>query len=374
MIKQCIKNLLSLIPTKRLIVFESAPDLSDNTKAVFDEMIRRGFNDTYKMVWIVSKKHDRLPNIKNVSYCEKTKKSFKLKLFYYRLFAKALISCNDFLTTLRKGQKSFFLTHGTCVKSVRRYYNLPLTVDYMLVDGEGTRKMMAYEVAFDDTRAFALGYPRNDVLCQPPRDVRALFPNNPHEKVAVWYPTFRQHKNGLTATTKALPFLDDEEKAARLNALAKETGVLLVLKPHFAQDISKIKACNFSNILFITDDFFVENGITSYEFIAGCDALITDYSSVYFDFLLCDKPIGLTWEDYEEYKSTVNFAIDMDFCMQAGEKIYTLEDFALFLKNLAEGTDPLGAQRAEVSAWANYSKDGKSAARVTDFIVEKANI
>ena len=29
---------------RNIIVFESSPDLSDNTKAVFDEMLRRGIN------------------------------------------------------------------------------------------------------------------------------------------------------------------------------------------------------------------------------------------------------------------------------------------------------------------------------------------
>ena len=102
-----------------------------------------------------------------------------------------------------------------------------------------------------------------------------------------------------------------------------------MLKPHFAQDVSKIKSCNLSNIKFIDDQFFIENNITSYEFIANCDALISDYSSVYYDYLLCDKPIGLVWEDFHEYKNTVDFAVDMEYYMKAGEKIYNIEDFEI---------------------------------------------
>ncbi len=372
--KTALKRLLSAIPTKKLIVFESSPDLSDNTKAVFDEMIRRNLNDTYRMVWLVSKKHDGLPKLKNVSYCDQGFNSRSFAWWYYRLFAKANICCNGFLPTFRKGQTSFYLTHGTAIKSVRNYYTVLPGIDYMLIDGEGTRDMMAYELNYDVNKIYALGFPRNDILVKSSRDVHALFPGHEQDKIAVWYPTFRQHKNGLTATAKALPFLHDEEQAAKLNELAKAAGVLLVLKPHFAQDISKIKACNFSNILFINDSFFAEHDISSYEFIAGCDAMISDYSSVYFDYLLCDKPIGLVWEDYEEYKRTVSFAIDMDRYMKAGEKIYTIDDFAVFLQNLSSGTDPLKAERAEVCAWANYSRDGESAKRVVDFIVDKAKL
>ena len=35
--------------------------------------------------------------------------------------------------------------------------------------------------------------------------------------------------------------------------------------------------------------------------LGSSDALITDYSSVYFDYLLLDKPIGFTVDDMELY-------------------------------------------------------------------------
>ena len=374
MIKKIIKKILPLIPTKNIIVFESTPNLSDNTKAVFDEFISRDFNKKYKLVWIVSKANSDLPVIENVSYCDKKRRGYKLKLLYYRIFAKALISCNDYLITLREGQVSFYLTHGTPIKSVKSYYTIPQNIDYILIDGEATKKICSYEFNADIKKFFALGFPRNDVLVNTAKDISTLF-SDKGEKIAVWYPTFRQHKNGHGNTTNnALPILHDEKQAIILNEIAKANNVILVLKPHFAQDVSKIKACNLSNIKFINDEFFIKNNITSYEFIASCDALISDYSSVYYDYLLCNKPIGLVWEDFDEYKKTVNFAVDMDYYMKAGHKIYTIEDFEEFLKNIASSNDKLESERAEISTWANYSNDGKSSQRVVDFIIEKAKL
>lgn len=373
--KKLIKKLLSLFPVKKLILFESIPNLSDNTKAVFDEMIRRGLNNQYKMVWFVHGKNDALPQINNVYYCDRDAAFYKIKMFYYRAFAQAVIVCNEFFSTFRKGQISFYLTHGTCLKSVYNYYNLPEKVDYMIVDGEETRRVMAHELRFPLERTVALGFPRNDILLKCGKNTHSLFPETEYEKIIVWYPTFRQHKNGTqNASAYALPILHDENQAARLNEIAKDNNVLIILKPHFAQDVSKIKAQNFSNIQFIDDSFFEKHSITSYEFIASCDALITDYSSVYYDYLLCDKPIGLVWEDYESYKNTVDFAVDMDVIMKAGEKIYSLLDFEAFIKNLAAGNDSLKEERAEISQWANYSRDGKSAERVVDFIMAKAKL
>lgn len=375
LIKGILIKILSVFPTLKIIFFESVPDLSDNTKAVFDEMVKRGLNEKYKMVWLVSKKAENLPKIKNVYYLETDSRFFRFKKLYYHYFSKALICCNGFWETLRKGQVSFYLTHGTALKHSRSYYRLNEKIDYMIVDGRGTLKMMAYELNYAEEKTVALGFPRNDVLTGSPKNIHYLFPENKGEKIAVWYPTFRQHKTAsLNATENALPIIYDEAQAKKLNEIAKRNKVLIVLKPHFAQDVSKIKACNLSNIKFIDDNFFAENQISSYQFLAACDALITDYSSVYYDYLLCDKPIALVWEDYEEYRQTTDFAVDMDYYMQAGEKIYNLNDFEIFLKNLALGKDNLKEERLEISKWANYSNDGKSAERVTDFIIEKASL
>ena len=47
----CTARIFSIIPC-RYIVFESLPDFSDNTRAVFDEMVRRGINKKYKFIWL----------------------------------------------------------------------------------------------------------------------------------------------------------------------------------------------------------------------------------------------------------------------------------------------------------------------------------
>ena len=66
-----------MIPKKNWIVFESVPDLSDNTKAVFDEMIKRKLNDKYTFVWWVSDKNKEFPKYKNTIYIDtKNEKEF----------------------------------------------------------------------------------------------------------------------------------------------------------------------------------------------------------------------------------------------------------------------------------------------------------
>ncbi len=373
-IKKIAKKLLFLLPVGKYIVFESVPDLSDNTKPVFDKMLEMGLNKKYKLVWCVSDKTRDFPCEKNVKYVDKKTFWHRLQFMYYTVRAKCLISCNEFVTSKTSKQRSFYLTHGTAIKSTRSYYTLPPSVDYMLIASEGTKSVMAYEFKTEESKVYALGFPRNDVLTSYKTDLHKYFETD-FRKIAVWYPTFRQHKNGRkTGSSNALPVLHDTESARALNEVARENGVLIVMKPHFAQDVSYINNYNFSNICFINDKFFVDNKISSYEFIASCDAMITDYSSVYYDYLLCDKPVALVWEDIDEYRKEPGFAVDVDEIGKAAEKIYDLEDFKSFVVRLSQGVDCFKDERAELMRWSNYSDDGKNAERVVNFIIEKAKL
>lgn len=375
-VRKILKKIILLIPLGNYILFESIPDMSDNPKAVFDWMRQIGLHKKYKLIWYVSDQKKGFPRMKRVKYIDESTRFRRFMFKYYKARAKCVISCNRTVTFLPRfeKQKAFYLTHGTTLKSIRSYYNLPKRLDYILVASENSKSMMAYELNVDESKVVALGFPRNDVLTAPPRDLHGYF-NTEFKKIIVWYPTYRQHRNGAKTNAKnALPVLHDTEAAIELNAVAKKHDTLIVMKPHFAQDISYIKDFDLSNICFIGDDFFVKNGISSYEFIAACDALITDYSSVYYDYLLCDKPVALVWEDVDEYRENPGFAGDLNDIGKAAEKIYTLEDFKTFVIDLANGVDRLRNERQELCRWANYATDGKNTERVTDFIIEKANL
>ncbi len=370
-LKNKIKHIMYLLSPKKSIVFESCPDLSDNSKAVFDEMIKRGLNKKYNLVWLLfDNNKDKYPKIRNVKYIQKGDKSYS----WYSSFAKCFICCNRFLVQNNSYQKSYFLTHGMYVKKPTSYYTMPEKMDYCFSSSEGLKEIQAKALNVPMDKMVCLGYPRNDILTKQPVDLHSIF-GEEFSKIVVWYPTFRQHNSGMgTGSAHSVPVIWDENNAVQLNETAKENNVLVVLKPHFAQDTSKIKALNLENIKLIDDNFFIENKITSYEFIAACDALITDYSSVYFDYTLCDKPIGLVWEDYEDYEKNPGFALDMQYYMKGGVKIYNLRDFQEFLKDVSLGNDTLQKERHEIAEISNYSTDGKSSERVVDFIVNTAKL
>ena len=69
--------------------------------------------------------------------------------------------------------------------------------------------------------------------------------------------------------------------------------------------------------------------------LAGSDALITDYSSVYYDYTLHDKPIAVVWEDIEDYKRFPGFAVDLSDYLKGAEKIYKIDELCGFVESVA---------------------------------------
>jgi len=376
MVKAAIFGSFRLLGKEKAIIFESAPDFGDNTYPVFLEMVKRGLGEKYTLVWSCAKEEKLPGDFPGVKYIYPKKPGLKEKLrkLYYMANARCMICCNQFLTPGLKDQTAFYLTHGVPMKSVRHYYFIPESIRYCLSAGKGVEDMMALEFNLPKEKMFSLGYPRNDILTAPPVPVKEMLETD-CKKVIVWYPTFRNHKNGLTAGGgQALPIIHDEEAAAKVNAWAKDFDVLPVRNPHCAQGLSNARSMELSNIRFIGDDFFVKHNTTSYAFVAGCDALLTDYSSIYYDYTLCDKPIGPIWEDIEDYRKNPGYAEDVEEYGKGGVKIYTAEDFKAFLQEVATDGDSCKEERRKLRDLCNCAPYGDSTRRVTDFIIEKAGL
>lgn len=361
-------TIFSRILPHNCILFESVPDCSDNTKAVFDEIIKREWSKHYSLIWVVNNSLV-YKNKGNVKYVTRDK---TILFHYYWAKSKIVISCNSAITSLGSFQKSVFLTHGVAIKACasKGLYVLPKNIDFVTGISDVANDINHKETLLPRNKFIVTGFPRNDDLLKDAREkVQNLF-GNKYEKIIVWYPTFRQHKNPNSADMKSasLPIIHDKEKAFILNKYAQDRKTLIVLKPHFAQDCAYIKDLHLGNILFIDDEFFIHNNISSYEFVGGCDAMITDYSSIYFDYLLCNKPVAAIWEDIAEYQKSRGFAIDVNYYMKGAEKIYNLEDFLSFTSHVAEGDDVLCKERTEINNLINYYQDNNSSIRVVDFI------
>ena len=368
-LKRIAKQMAKRLPVSNAIIFESAPDLSDNTKPVFDELIARGINEKYKFYWICFDQYEtEYPKYHNVKYISSRN---KLKRYFLQCTAKIVICCNRIIGLDRKNQTVYYLMHGSPIKDTSGYYTCPDYVDYMITAGPYMNQKSAAAMVIDESKCFPLGYPRNDALIDAHIDISVYF--GTYKKYIIWYPTVKQFSSGIDYGIKPIEFLDNDESVMHLNEFAKEQDVLIIVKPHFAQ-IANIKITNLSNIKFIDDKFYKDNHIIPYEFIGSCDALLSDYSSVFYDFMLCTKPIGLVWTDVAEFKNNLGFVDYYEEVTVGCSKIYTFEELCEFIKSVADGKDELAVERERICQMVNTPRDKRNTERVVDFIIEKSNL
>ena len=107
---------------------------------------------------------------------------------------------------------------------------------------------------------------------------------------------------------------------------------------------------------------------TLYELLAQTDALITDYSSVYFDYLLTDRPIALTIADKEEYFTHFTLAFPDYKEAVKGFYIETFSQLSSFLAEIAKGVDSAREERMPVKEKYHTKDAGNSAKAIVDLL------
>ena len=147
---------------------------------------------------------------------------------------------------------------------------------------------------------------------------------NEGKKIIFYIPTFRDYGGN--------PIKD---KAINLGVLKEFTGdhqCAFVVKFHEADEF-KLEA-NAKNLIFLP------SGYDLYETLDLCDVLITDYSSIFFDFLLYNKPLAFYPYDLAEYQKCARcFYFDYKQFVP-GSIVYSFDELLKLLsKILATGID-----------------------------------
>ena len=98
------------------------------------------------------------------------------------------------------------------------------------------------------------------------------------------------------------------------------------------------------------------------------DILITDYSSIYFDFLLTQKPIGFVIDDMGEYGNHRGFVVDNPLDYMPGEKIQNVEDLKSFIDGIMTGHDNWKEERKRINDLVNADQQGDYCKKILDFV------
>lgn len=291
----------------KLILFSSLNGkFADNAKYLYLRVIEE---KKFKAYWVA---HDQ------ETYALLKSKNMPVLKLNYKIFLTA-IKARIFITT-HNYQDVFFvknkktcvinLWHGTPLKkmgfdskvdSKRLYFkekfgiNEYKKIDYLCVSSRQTIPAFQSSFKISENKLLLTGLPRNDILqkaCTDPiydknikEKVKAML-NIKGEKIALYAPTFRDY------------YISRIDLIKNLKEIFRQNDIELVIKLH---PLDKDSA------------YFDQINIDIQKLLIASDLLISDYSSVFFDYAILGRPIILFLYDLDTYKSQRNgFYIDIN--------------------------------------------------------------
>lgn len=220
------------------------------------------------------------------------------------------------------------------------------------------------------------GAPRNDYLFieDGHRNLEKLFHTEFNdEKKILFAPTFRIGY-GFIEGKKSFENIFDFESfdVKRFRSFLDSYRVLLFIKPHPVEEkIFKTKIGTFETdrIKLIDSEMLQKEKLDLYKLLNGFDLLITDYSSIYFDWLLLNKPAIFVPVDMKEYwEKRGGWLLEPYDFWAAGPKCTDQENLQREIIKCLEDPSYYEDRRKTVQSIVHHYKDSHSTERVIQLI------
>lgn len=312
---ECFASLLDLLP-KGPVVYYAEKYVDSNVLVAF-----AAHQQQHQDVYLVVKDAQRRFHPAQID------KAWQVRWMLQR--AKVLVldheSTNEVLNRVRTQAKVVQLWHGLPFKYLAGNKHFPHILDEAFVSSSSWFNQHVFPGMFKAKLYLDFGYPRNDALLQVSAD-RCWHNSLPQQqlqqiragkKLIVFMPTYRD--NGQN---------EHPIDWAELQQFLQQHDAMFVMKTHpFLAPFDELRQQQGCDRIFHYPGRF-----NVYPWLADADLLITDYSSVAFDFLLCNKPVLHFMYDIEQYaKVRGQFAIAKEDFI-AGS---TAESFAQLLEQMA---------------------------------------
>lgn len=366
------------------IVFESYPECDGSPWMIYKEMINRGLEKKYKMIWIVSATFNAPLNIQCLYFWEKGNPLKKIRIFWILAKAKLIVENNRFVPKLNSKTFRLHTQHGAPLKNCYAYTRNIGNVDAILSLSDNTAVLEKNMFPTPKEKIFPLGYPTNDRLFDNVDLQKKGFwnkctkSNKTYRKIIGWLPTYRQHKNNPhhlcsgKAFPLGIPLLYSKDMFDILDKQLKKSNILLVIQTHPVQ-AENFTDFNYSNIVIVSPALKKLYNVSTADLMHNFDALITDYSAAYHEYLLLDRPIALSIDDYEEYAKNPGFSLDY-FDWIKGVYLKDVSDLIKFIEDVSSGIDSAKVERESAMHRIHKYIDSHSTQRVVDFLIEQANL
>lgn len=284
----------------------------------------------------------------------------------------------------REGQGQIQTWHGTAFKRlgadiidetatatndkadiVSRYRRAAEQATYILSSSPFTTRTFASAFVLSDDEAsrkiIHTGNPRNDDLVDVPDDVvsamREQFSIPAGKKVVLYAPTWRddQHSSTVGYTYR----LDID-----FHALRERLGddYVILFRAHYLVS-SRVDLTPFEGFVI---DVSLHDEVN--DLYLAADLLVTDYSSVFFDYALLDRPVIFHMYDLDHYRDRLR-GLYLELDELPGPVCRSESDLANLILGVEARQEAESAQRAQFRDSFTTFDDGQATARILDILL-----
>lgn len=362
---------------KKIVLFESnlGRNYSGNPRFIYENMVARGLDHKFQCYFIVEDLGIDIPG--------KIRKIKRKSLIYFIVFAKAGFWVSDTRMPgyLIKRKKTIYIQtwHGTPLKRLaldmfdvkmegetsledykKEFVKNVQTWDYLISQNTYSSKIFRRAFAFDKN-ILEIGYPRNDILINRNNINEILgikkhlgLPNN--KKIILYAPTWRDNQyygcNGYRFTVP----IDFDYMKEKLS-----DDYIIIIKAHYLVS-EQLEISRYRNFIY---QFGADYDISELYLVS--DYLVTDYSSVMFDYSLLKRPILFYAYDLEYYKNDLR-GFYFDLSLEApGPVVVTTKQLAAEILNYS-----YEKYKSKYEAFIlkyNHADNGQASKKVVDLIV-----
>lgn len=229
------------------------------------------------------------------------------------------------------------------------YINDPSLV---LALSEKTRDLFSQAFRVNKEKVIITGYPRNDRLLNSSIEGKE---QAAQKKKIIYMPTYRNKQGSCFDLFMQYGF--DPEQFEKF-LIQNNAHFYIKLHPfNLLSENTLQQIGEFQSIHFIEEDDI-------YESLGDYDILITDFSSIYFDFLLTDKPIIFAPFDKESYlKKDREFYFNYDE-LTPGPQAHNWEEIMEYIEQSLTDTDYFRLEREQIRNKFHSYIDNHSTERV----------
>ncbi|MHA8137739.1 CDP-glycerol:glycerophosphate glycerophosphotransferase [Lactobacillaceae bacterium Scapto_B20] len=379
--KLLYQQVFTHLPVKDNVIFYESflgRNYSDNPKYIY-EYIQKHYPGKYQHVWSASDQqvYDSLAGNPDTTVV----KRFGFKYMYHLATSKYQVynlrQPRWFIK--RRGTKLLSTWHGTPLKRLvfdidnvvnatpmykRNFYEQSRQWDYLIAPNQFSADVFSHAFMYPQDQMIKSGYPRNDILNAPDRDQRAVEIKRKlgipvDKKVILYAPTWRDDERASGNEYKFQLQLN----VAKLRENFGDDYVMILRTHYFITD--RIDTSSFGDFVYNESNY---QDISELYLIS--DILITDYSSVFFDYSILKRPILYFVYDYDNYAKILHgFYLDMQKDLP-GPLLRTNDEIVDAIKNIDQVKTKYRNRYTEFDRRFNTWEDGRAAKKVVDVFLK----